>query len=51
MISLVLAAATLFPSKTAYFEEARDAIVEAIGAAEGRGNVTARLPPSALSCF
>lgn len=52
VIGLFLASSTLFPcGNQAYFEEARDAIVSAIGAAEQNGSITDHLPEKALSYF
>jgi len=52
VISLAMATATLFPPEhKIYFEEARQAIVSAIGAAEQNGTILDHLPETALSYF
>jgi len=52
VISLVLAATTLFPSDNqSYFERAREAVVSAIGAAEQNQPITDHLPEKTLSYF
>lgn len=52
VISLVMASATLFPPENqAYFEEARESIVAAIGAAEQNGAIASHLPETALGYF
>lgn len=52
VISLVVAAASLFPENNqAYFEHARDSIVNAIEAAENDSAITDHLPEKALGYF
>lgn len=52
VISLMVAAAGLFPpDNQAYFERARDAVVNAIGAAEHNQSITDHLPEKSLSYF
>lgn len=52
VISLVMASTTLFPpANQVYFEEARAAIVAAIGAAEQNGTILDHLPETSLSYF
>jgi hypothetical protein len=52
VISLVVAAMTLFPPENqAYFERARDSIIDAIGAAERNQSITDYLPERSLSYF
>lgn len=52
VISLFIAAASLFPpDNQKYFERARDAVVNAIGAAEQNQSITAHLPEKTLSYF
>lgn len=53
VISLVIAGAAplLPPAALPYFEEARHAIVEAVGAAEGNQKITAHLPEKLLGYF
>jgi hypothetical protein len=52
VISLFIAAASLFPPENQlYFERARDAVVNAIGAAEQNQSITAWLPEKSLAYF
>jgi len=52
IISLIIAGASLFPQASeAYFEQAREAIVSAIAAADRNEPVTRFLPPTALTYF
>jgi len=52
VISLVIAAPLLFPPEyQLYFERARDAVVNAIGAAEQNQSITAFLPEKSLGYF
>jgi len=52
VISLIVAANTLFPPESqAYFEQAREAIVSAIEAAEHNKSVTEHLPEKTLTYF
>jgi len=50
-IALVVAGLLFPPENVKYYEAARDAIVEAIAAAESGGNITAHLPVKSLSYF
>ena len=52
VISLFIAAMSLFPPENQqYFERARDAVVNAIGAAEQNQSITAHLPEKSLGYF
>lgn len=52
IISLIIAANTLFPPESqAYFEQARESVVRAIGAAEQNQSVTDHLPEKTLTYF
>jgi hypothetical protein len=52
IISLIIAANTLFPPESqAYFEQARESVVSAIGAAEQNQSVTDHLPEKTLTYF